>query len=58
MKQQATTETTLPTPDADNWIYIKGARGNNLKNIDLNIPKNQVNSPNKAFMAMCFKSPT
>ncbi len=25
MKQQATTETTLPTPDADNWICIKGA---------------------------------
>ncbi len=42
MKQQATTETSLPTPDADNWIYIKGARGNNLKNIDLNIPKNQL----------------
>jgi excinuclease ABC subunit A len=42
MKQQAATENTLTAPDTNNWIHIKGARGNNLKNIDLNIPKNQL----------------
>ncbi|MDX2069157.1 MAG: excinuclease ABC subunit A, partial [Haliscomenobacter sp.] len=42
MKQEATSETSVSSTHSDNWIYIKGARGNNLKNIDLNIPKNQL----------------
>lgn len=29
--------------DQDNYIYIKGARVNNLKNIDIQIPRNQFN---------------
>lgn len=41
MKKKATPEEVITAPSADNWIYIKGARGNNLKNIDLAIPKNQ-----------------
>ena len=28
--------------DKTNFIYIKGARENNLKNIDLTIPKNSL----------------
>jgi len=40
-----TTTTTIEEPEIGNLkdnIYIKGARANNLKNISLNIPKNQL----------------
>ena len=42
MKQKATIEAPLPTTGTDHWIQIRGARGNNLKNINLDIPKNQL----------------
>ncbi|MEL6358270.1 MAG: hypothetical protein AAFQ37_15230, partial [Bacteroidota bacterium] len=37
-----TTSPELLPADLRTAIYIKGARANNLKNIDLTIPKNQL----------------
>ncbi len=37
-----TRDTITDNHDPKNFIFIKGARANNLKNIDLSIPKNQL----------------
>jgi excinuclease ABC subunit A len=43
MSKQADTVAEMPDKEAlKDTIYIKGARGNNLKNVNLNIPKNQL----------------
>lgn len=42
MTESIKTSEALETASLKNSIYIKGARANNLKNIDLRIPKNQL----------------
>lgn len=44
MNQPTTTieENTTAVENLKHYIYIKGARTNNLKNVDLRIPKNQL----------------
>jgi len=43
MSKQTDAVADVPEKEAlKNKIYIKGARGNNLKNVDLSIPKNQL----------------
>ncbi len=41
-KQPETNHTETKNLDIENYIYIKGARSNNLKDIDIEIPKNQL----------------
>jgi excinuclease ABC subunit A len=42
VQQSEVRQSDSPQSSIKNTIFIKGARANNLKNIDLNIPKNQL----------------